>query len=129
MPHMHVRGKDFQYRLVYPDGTSKIILSVPRYDFKLADELSVRHPYPRLQRESRIDCTAHFDNSPGNKANPDPTKRVRWGPQTWDEMMIGFLEFTLDHQQLQQPQPAKTETSGCGSNRSIAAWPETERRN
>ncbi|MGH9824828.1 MAG: hypothetical protein ACREDR_16485, partial [Blastocatellia bacterium] len=54
-----------------------------------------------------LECTAHFDNSPGNKANPDPTKTVRWGPQTWDEMMIGFFDFTLDHQDLRQAQPAK----------------------
>jgi hypothetical protein len=45
---------------------------------------------------------AHFDNSTANKWNPDPTKTVRWGQQTWEEMMIGFIGFTLDHQDLQR---------------------------
>ena len=107
MPHMHVRGKDFQYRLVYPDGTSKTLLSVPRYDFNWQTNYrfakSVAAP-----RGSRIECVAHFDNSAGNKTNPDPTKLVRWGPQTWDEMMIGFFEYTLDHQDLRLAQSPKS---------------------
>jgi hypothetical protein len=99
MPHMHVRGKDFEYRLVYPDGSSKIVLSVRRYDFNwqlsywLKDALVV-------PKGTRLECTAHFDNSTNNKYNPDPTKLVRWGPQTWEEMMIGWFDYTLDSQNL-----------------------------
>ena len=105
MPHMHVRGKDFQYRLVYPDGTSKIILSVPQYDFNWQTRYEFSEPVA-APKGSRIECVAHFDNSPRNKSNPDPAKVVRWGPQTWDEMMIGFIEYTLDYQKLQQgPEP------------------------
>jgi len=99
MPHMHLRGKDFLYRLVYPDGTSKIILSVPRYDFNWQTRYELAEPVA-APKGSRLECVAHFDNSAKNKANPDPTKQVRWGPQTWEEMMIGFVGFTRDRQNL-----------------------------
>jgi hypothetical protein len=100
MPHMHLRGKDFEYRLVYPDGTSKIILSVPHYSFNWQTRYEFRDPVA-APKGSRIECVAHFDNSTKNKWNPDPTKTVRWGPQTWDEMMIGFVGLTRDNQNLQ----------------------------
>ena len=99
MPHMHVRGKDFEYRLVYPDGTSRIVLSVPRYDFNWQLSYWLKMPLA-APKGSRLECTAHFDNSTGNKYNPDPTKLVRWGPQTWEEMMIGWFDYTLDNQNL-----------------------------
>lgn len=100
MPHMHLRGKDFEYRLIYPDGTSKVILSVPRYSFNWQTRYEFKEPVA-APRGSRLECVAHFDNSPKNKWNPDPAKTVRWGPQTWEEMMIGFVGFTLDSQKLQ----------------------------
>ena len=99
MPHMHVRGKDFEYRLAYPDGTSRIVLSVPRYDFNWQLSYWLKMPLA-APKGSRLECTAHFDNSTGNKYNPDPTKLVRWGPQTWEEMMIGWFDYTLDSQNL-----------------------------
>jgi hypothetical protein len=98
-PHMHVRGKDFEYRLVYPDGTSKTILSVPRWDFNWQMTYFFKEPIA-APKGSRLECTAHYDNSTRNKYNPDPTKLVTWGPQTWDEMMIGYLDYTLDKQNL-----------------------------
>jgi hypothetical protein len=49
-----------------------------------------------LPKGSRLDCVAHFDNSTSNKYNPDPTKEVRWGPQTWEEMMIGWFDYVVD---------------------------------
>jgi hypothetical protein len=101
MPHMHLRGKDFQYRLVYPDGESKIILLVPQYDFNWQTRYEFKEPVP-APKGSKLQCMAHFDNSTANRFNPDPTKEVRWGPQTWEEMMIGFVGFTLDHQEAQQ---------------------------
>jgi hypothetical protein len=100
MPHMHLRGKDFEYRLIYPDGTSKVILSVPRYSFNWQTRYEFKEPVA-APKGSRLECVAHFDNSNKNKWNPDPTKTVRWGPQTWEEMMIGFVGFTLDNQNLQ----------------------------
>jgi len=95
MPHMHVRGKDFIYTAVYPDGTSRVILSVPRYDFNW--QLLYRPKEPViLPKGGRLDCVAHFDNSTGNKYNPDPTREVKWGPQTWEEMMIGWFDYVVD---------------------------------
>jgi hypothetical protein len=99
MPHMHVRGKDFEYKLVYPDGTSKILLKVPRYDFNWQLTYFVREPIA-APKGSRMECVAHHDNSERNKFNPDPTKEVRWGPQTWEEMMIGWFDYTIDGQNL-----------------------------
>lgn len=100
MPHMHVRGKAFEYRLIYPDGASRVILKVPRYDFNWQTRYELKEPVA-APRGSRLECAAHFDNSSKNKWNPDPTKIVRWGQQTWEEMMIGFVGFTLDRQNLQ----------------------------
>jgi mono/diheme cytochrome c family protein len=99
MPHMHVRGKDFEYKLVYPDGTSKVLLSVPRYDFNWQLSYLLKEPVA-APKGSRLECVAHHDNSSKNKFNPDPTKEVRWGPQTWEEMMIGWIDYTLDSQDL-----------------------------
>ncbi|HEY7913968.1 MAG TPA: cytochrome c [Blastocatellia bacterium] len=102
MPHMHLRGKDFEYRLTYPDGRSRVILKVPRYDFNWQTRYDLKEPIA-APKGSRIDCIAHFDNSRKNRWNPDPSKVVRWGQQTWEEMMIGFIGFTLDGQNLQDP--------------------------
>jgi mono/diheme cytochrome c family protein len=99
MPHMHVRGKDFEYKLVLPDGTSKVLLRVPRYDFNWQLTYLLKEPVA-APKGSRVECVAHHDNSEKNKFNPDPTKLVRWGPQTWEEMMIGWLDYTLDGQNL-----------------------------
>jgi hypothetical protein len=94
LPHMHQRGKDFEYRLVFPTGETQKILSVPRYDFgwqlwyKPQEDIF-------LPKGTKIECTAHFDNSANNPSNPDPTKAVKWGDQTWEEMMIGFFDVTF----------------------------------
>ncbi len=101
MPHMHLRGKDFEYRLIYPDGTSKVLLRVPRYNFNWQLEYWVKEPIA-APRGSRLECIAHHDNSANNKYNPDPTQEVRWGQQTWEEMMIGWFNYTLDAQDLRK---------------------------
>lgn len=94
-PHMHVRGKDFEYRVTYPTGEKEILLSVPRYDFNW--QLSY-YPVKDLvvTKGTKIECTAHFDNSPNNPHNPDPAKEVKWGDQSWEEMMIGFMDVAFD---------------------------------
>jgi peroxiredoxin len=94
-PHMHVRGKDFEYKAIFPDGRSEILLSVPQYDFNWQSAYRLNEPL-RVPAGTRIECTAHFDNSKGNPANPDPSKTVTWGDQTWEEMMIGYLDYVLD---------------------------------
>jgi peroxiredoxin/mono/diheme cytochrome c family protein len=91
-PHMHLRGKSFEYQAIYPDGKREVILSVPRYDFGWQTNYFFESPL-RLPAGSRIECTAHFDNSKDNPSNPDPTRLVHWGEQTWDEMMIGFVDY------------------------------------
>ena len=92
--HMHVRGKSMELRAVYPTGETEILLSVPHYDFNWQPYYYLETP-KELPRGTRIECTAHFDNSPNNKYNPDPSATVTWGPQTWDEMMIGWLDVTV----------------------------------
>jgi hypothetical protein len=95
MPHMHLRGKDFQYKVVHPDGREEIVLSVPKYDFNW--QLLYRPKGGiKLPKGARLDCVAHFDNSPNNKYNPDPAKEVKWGPQTWEEMMIGWFDYVVE---------------------------------
>src|SRR5262249_51939777 len=94
MPHMHLRGKDFKYEVAYPDGKRETILSVPRYDFSWQSVYRFEKPM-RLPAGSRVECTAHFDNSADNPNNPDPKKLVSWGDQTWEEMMIGFVDYAI----------------------------------
>src|SRR5258706_7674839 len=88
-PHMHVRGKDMTYIAHYPDGTSETLLSVPKYDFNWQITYELATPKV-LPNGTEVEVIAHFDNSPGNKFNPDPSKDVKWGDQTFEEMMIGF---------------------------------------
>lgn len=91
-PHMHVRGKDFKYEVVYPDGRQEVLLNVPRYDFNW--QLWYNYAKPKLlPKGTKLICTAHFDNSDQNPSNPDPSQTVRWGEQTWDEMMFGFYSI------------------------------------
>ena len=88
-PHMHLRGKSFRYELELPDGTRETLLDVPRYDFNWQLWYMLKEP-KLIPKGSQMICTAYFDNSAENLANPDPSKEVTWGEQTWDEMMFGF---------------------------------------
>jgi hypothetical protein len=94
MPHMHFRGKNFRYTITYPDGRQEVLLYVPKYDFNWQLQYDFKD-YIKVPRGSRIDCVAHFDNSVNNPANPDPAEEVRWGEQTWDEMMIGWIIYVV----------------------------------
>ena len=90
LPHMHLRGKSFRFEAEYPDGTREILLDVPKYDFNW--QLSYDFAEPKLiPKGTYLHCTAHFDNSEDNIANPDPTEAVTFGDQTWEEMMFGFF--------------------------------------
>jgi len=94
IPHTHVRGKKWHYEAVYPDGRREVILSVPKYDFNWQHEYVFKEPL-RLPAGTRIHAKAWYDNSPANKANPDPSKDVFWGDQTWEEMMYTSMTFSL----------------------------------
>lgn len=95
LPHMHLRGKSFEFRVVFPDGHSETLLRVPHYSYNWQLSYYLADPLP-LPPGSTIECTAHFDNSAANPLNPDPTKAVRFGAQSWDEMMIGYFEVATD---------------------------------
>jgi thiol-disulfide isomerase/thioredoxin/mono/diheme cytochrome c family protein len=92
MAHMHVRGKAFKYELLHADGRAETLLDIPRYDFNWQLRYELAEPR-RLPAGSTLKITAVFDNSAGNPANPDPGATVRWGQQTFQEMMIGYVEF------------------------------------
>ncbi|HEY3393406.1 MAG TPA: redoxin domain-containing protein [Lacipirellulaceae bacterium] len=93
-PHMHLRGKSFLYEAVMPGGEREPLLEVPRYDFSWQTAYRFAQPKP-MPEGARLHCVAHFDNSADNLNNPDPTKRVRWGEQTWHEMMIGYFDYLV----------------------------------
>lgn len=90
-PHMHLRGKAFRYEAKYPDGSQEVLLDVPNYDFNWQTKYILAEP-KKLPKNTRITCTAVYDNSEENLVNPDPNRSVTWGEQSWDEMMIGFLD-------------------------------------
>jgi len=93
-PHMHTIGIHIEFRAVFPDGTREVLLRVPKYDFnwQLTYELARERVFPK---GTKFEATAIFDNSPGNPFNPDPKAAVRFGDQTWDEMMVGFIDIAI----------------------------------
>lgn len=91
MPHMHLRGKAFKYTLEERGKEPEVLLDVPAYDFGWQSYYLLAEPR-HLPVGARIVCDAVFDNSSANPANPDPTKPVTWGEQTWEEMMIGYVD-------------------------------------
>jgi peroxiredoxin len=93
-PHMHLRGKAFHYELVLPTGEREVLLDVPAYDFNWQTRYVLAEPR-QLPVGSAIYCRAVFDNSQNNLANPDSSKSVRWGEQSWEEMMLGFFDVML----------------------------------
>ena len=93
-PHMHIRGKSFRYELTQPNGKKEVLLDVPQYDFNWQNWFELQKPL-MIPAGSTLLCTAHYDNSDNNIFNPDPTRPVRWGDQTWDEMMIGWYDVAF----------------------------------
>lgn len=96
MPHMHLRGNSFRYTLAAADERmpAEVLLDVPAFDFGWQSYYVLSEPRT-IPRGSRLTCDATFDNSAGNPANPDPTATVRWGEQTWEEMMIGYVDVDV----------------------------------
>ncbi len=93
-PHMHLRGKAFEYRLVYPDGRKEVLLNVPNYSFFWQLDYQLSKPLV-IPPGAAIECTAWYDNSPNNAANPDPKATVRFGEQSSEEMMFGFYDIVV----------------------------------
>jgi hypothetical protein len=128
-PHMHDRGKDFRYDATLPDGTTRTLLFVPRYNFSW-QFVYVPRDMIVLPKGTVLHGTAHFDNSTGNPSNPDPTRAVQWGQQTFEEMMFGFVEMIYDEDvsspELQALRAADRSTIpqdlGFPSWSELAAW-------
>jgi hypothetical protein len=95
IPHTHLRGKSWEYRMVYPDGRSEVILSIPRYDFNWQTYYVFSKPLA-APKGARLEARAHYDNSTANPFNPDPKASVRWGDQTWEEMQYTGITFSVD---------------------------------
>jgi hypothetical protein len=94
-PHMHLRGKTFEYKLTPPGGQPQVLLKVDDYNFYWQLNYRLAQPIP-LPAGSRLDAEATFDNSKNNPRNPDPDVAVRFGEQSTDEMMIGFFDVAVD---------------------------------
>jgi len=95
LPHMHLRGKGFEYQIAEPSGHVEMLLKVTNYDFNWQIDYRLRDPRP-IRAGTRLVCAAYFDNSANNPRNPDPTAEVRFGEQSWEEMMIGFFDVAVD---------------------------------
>jgi thiol-disulfide isomerase/thioredoxin len=98
--HMHLRGRDMTFYAHYPDGETEVLMSLPNYNFNW----QLTYMYPPGEKQipagTKIECVAHYDNSPFNPYNPDPSKTIEHGPQTIDEMFNGFYVYTKDNEQL-----------------------------
>lgn len=95
-PHMHWRGKDYRYEVIYPDGKRETLLSVPRWDFNWQSAYRFKEPL-KLPKGAKLHSVAHWDNSANNPLNPDPSKTVRFGLQSWEEMMVGFVAYVWEN--------------------------------
>ena len=92
-PHMHLRGKYAKYVATYPDGKEEVLLEVPRYDFNWQTHYEYPAGGKQIPAGTKVELTMAWDNSADNPANPDPSKEVRYGGPTTDEMMFGFISY------------------------------------
>lgn len=100
-PHMHFRGKDMKYVVKYPDGREEVLLNVPKYNYEWQLNYEFATP-PRIPAGSTITVLAHYDNSRNNPKNPAPDEAVIWGQQSWNEMFIPWMEYSIDKNNLKQ---------------------------
>jgi hypothetical protein len=130
-PHMHYRGSAMEYKVVYPDGKSATLLNVPKYSFNWQMTYNPKQLL-HIPAGSKIEVTGYFDNSAKNKFNPDPTQSVRYGEPTYDEMMMGFMEYVVE----KPKQPARIDPQifdtyagkyDVGNNRAIEITREGDR--
>lgn len=100
-PHTHLRGKSWDYKIVYPDGHTETVLPVPHYDFNWQTYYIFATPLA-VPKGSKLEAVARYDNSANNASNPDPNKEVHWGEQTWDEMQYTGINYTVDNDSPKQ---------------------------
>ncbi len=100
-PHMHFRGKSFRYVAHLPDGTEQTLLNVPRYDYNWQESYILKDPV-RLPKGTKLECIAVYDNSSENFVNPDPSVAVKFGEQSWEEMMIGYIDYVFPEERAAQ---------------------------
>ena len=91
-PHMHYRGYDANFKLVYPDGKVEEVLNIPNYQFNWQKTYDFKEPL-YLPAGTEMVFRATFDNSANNPFNPDPSSEISWGEQTWQEMFFGFFRY------------------------------------
>lgn len=115
-PHMHLRGKSFRYELIDPKGGRSTLVDIPAYDFNWQTFYLLDSPLA-VDAGSQIFCTAAFDNSAKNLNNPDPKATVRWGDQTWDEMMIGYFHYAVPRGELKPAAPTMRQRAADASRR------------
>lgn len=99
MPHLHMRGHSMEFKAIYPDGRSEVICNVPNYDFNWQVVYYAKKPVA-IPKGTKILVTTVWDNSTKNKFNPDPKKDIRWGDPTYEEMTIGWIDYTVDRQAI-----------------------------
>jgi hypothetical protein len=104
MPHMHLRGAAMEIKAFYPDSHSEVLLNVPNYSFSWQTVYYLKRPMA-IPKGTKLMVTGYFDNSSKNKYNPDATKAVRFGEPTYDDMMIGWIDYTADRERP-TPDPA-----------------------
>ncbi|HEU0173550.1 MAG TPA: cytochrome c [Blastocatellia bacterium] len=113
MPHMHLRGKAMEIKAFYPDGRSEVLLNVPNYSFSWQTVYYYKKSIA-IPKGTKFVVTAYFDNSTKNKYNPDPTQAVRFGEPTYDDMMIGWIDYTVD---AKSPKNTTAQSSGSSSEK------------
>jgi hypothetical protein len=108
MPHAHLRGKAFEYKITRPDGSSEVVLRVPKYDFNWQLTYWLEKPI-HMPKGTKVELTGWYDNSANNPYNPDPSKEIHWGEQTTEEMMMGYFSYVVDPgQEIQTPRRSST---------------------
>ena len=116
MPHAHFRGKAAEFRAVYPDGTSELLLSVPNYDFNWQTTYELAEP-KFIPAGTKLVQSNWWDNSARNAANPDPSIDVYWGEQSWEEMLFGAMTLRfLTEEESEAMKTAKAETVASAAN-------------
>ena len=129
--HMHVRGKAMTFTARTPDGKVETLLTIPNYNFEWQIPYRWEPGQKVFPKGTRLECVALYDNSPFNPFNPDPKKAVKDGPQTYQEMMNGFMFYVDAHEKLGldidpstglgAPRPGRPEGSLTGRPPSIGA--------